>query len=147
MLMGPGAGGVPTATAVVSDIVSIVSTNEVGFLQNCSCYKQLSMYPSEDVESAFFIRVSVSDKAGVLAAIASVFGEHGVSIASMIQRGQGDEAELVLDHTSDQRESVLRRRATGEEPGVLPERTHDTAGALTSRGSGTEDGLTWATDR
>lgn len=96
MLMGPGAGGVPTATAVVSDIVSIVSTNEVGFLQNCSCYRQLSMYPSEDVESAFFIRVSVSDRAGVLASIASVFGGQGVSIASMIQRGRGDEAELVL---------------------------------------------------
>jgi homoserine dehydrogenase len=96
MLMGPGAGGVPTATAVVSDIVSIVSTNEVGFLQNCSCYRQLAMYPSEAVGSAFFIRVSVADKAGVLALIASAFGEHGVSIASMIQKGRGDEAELVL---------------------------------------------------
>ena len=96
MLMGPGAGGVPTATAVVSDIMSIVSTNEVGFLQSCSCYKQLAMYPSDDVESAFFIRVSVSDRAGVLAAISSVFGDHGVSIASMVQRGRGDEAELVL---------------------------------------------------
>jgi homoserine dehydrogenase len=96
MLMGPGAGGVPTATAVVSDVLSIVSTNEVGFLQNCSCYRQLAMYPSEDVESAFFIRVSVADKAGVLAMIASAFGEHSVSIASMIQKGRGDEAELVL---------------------------------------------------
>jgi homoserine dehydrogenase len=96
MLMGPGAGGVPTATAVVSDIVSIVSTNEVGFLQSCSCYRQLELYPSEDVESAFFIRVSVADRAGVLALIASAFGEHEVSIASMIQKGRGDEAELVL---------------------------------------------------
>jgi homoserine dehydrogenase len=96
MLMGPGAGGVPTATAVVSDIVSIVSTNEIGFLQNCSCYRELGLYPSQDVESAFFIRISVADRAGVLASIASVFGEHGVSIASMIQKGQGDEAELVL---------------------------------------------------
>jgi homoserine dehydrogenase len=96
MLMGPGAGGVPTATAVVSDIVSIVSSNEVDFLQNCSCYRQLGLYPSEDVESAFFIRVSVADRAGVLASIASAFGEHGVSIASMIQKGRGEEAELVL---------------------------------------------------
>jgi homoserine dehydrogenase len=96
MLMGPGAGGVPTATAVVSDIMSIVSTDEVGFLQNCSCHRQLKMYPSEKVESAFFIRVSVADRAGVLALIASAFGEHGVSIASMIQKGRGDEAELVL---------------------------------------------------
>ncbi len=96
MLMGPGAGGVPTATAVVSDIVSIVSTNEVGFLQSCSCYRKLDLYPSEDVESAFFIRVSVADRAGVLALIASAFGSQGVSIASMIQKGRGDEAELVL---------------------------------------------------
>jgi homoserine dehydrogenase len=96
MLMGPGAGGVPTATAVVSDIVSIANTTDVGFLQNCSCYRELGMYPAEQVESAFFIRVSVADRAGVLAQIASAFGAQGVSIASMIQKGRGDEAELVL---------------------------------------------------
>ena len=39
MLMGPGAGGMPTATAVVSDIVSIANTKDVGFLQSCSCYR------------------------------------------------------------------------------------------------------------
>jgi homoserine dehydrogenase len=96
MLMGPGAGGVPTATAVVSDIVSIANTRDLGFLQSCSCYRHLALYPAEQVESAFFIRMSVADRAGVLAQIASAFGEHGVSIASMIQKGRGDEAELVL---------------------------------------------------
>ncbi|NLV72475.1 MAG: homoserine dehydrogenase [Actinobacteria bacterium] len=96
MLMGPGAGGVPTATAVVSDIVSIANTKSVGFLQSCSCYRRLGMYPAGEVESAFFIKVSVADQAGVLAQIASVFGEHSVSIANMIQKGRGDEAELVL---------------------------------------------------
>jgi len=54
------------------------------------------MYPAGEVESAFFIKVSVADQAGVLAQIASVFGEHSVSIANMIQKGRGDEAELVL---------------------------------------------------
>jgi homoserine dehydrogenase len=96
MLMGPGAGGQPTATAVVSDIVSIANTKDVGFLQSCSCYRELGFYPSEEVESAFFIKMNVEDVSGVLARIASVFGDHQVSIASMIQKGRGEEAELVL---------------------------------------------------
>ena len=96
MLMGPGAGGMPTATAVVSDIVSIANTKDVGFLQSCSCYRELPFFPADEVESAFFIKLNVEDVSGVLARIAAVFGEHGVSIASMIQKGRGDEAELVL---------------------------------------------------
>ena len=96
MLMGPGAGGPPTATAVVSDIVSIANTKDVGFLQSCSCYRTLGFYPAEEVESAFFIKMNVADQTGVLAKIAAVFAEHAVSIASMIQKGRGDEAELVL---------------------------------------------------
>ena len=96
MLMGPGAGGQPTATAVVSDIVSIANTKDVGFLQSCSCYRELGFYPAEDVESAFFVKMNVEDVSGVLARIASVFGEHHVSIASMIQKGRGAEAELVI---------------------------------------------------
>ena len=75
MLMGPGAGGQPTATAVVSDIVSIANTKDVGFLQSCSCYRELGFYPAEEVESAFFIKMNVEDVSGVLASIASVFGE------------------------------------------------------------------------
>ena len=86
----------PTATAVVSDIVSIANTKDVGFLQSCSCYRKLDFYPAEQVESAFFIKLNVEDVAGVLAQIASIFGRHGVSIASMVQKGRGDEAELVL---------------------------------------------------
>lgn len=96
MLMGPGAGGMPTATAVVSDVVSIASTNEVGFLQSCSCYRELPFYPADEVESAFFIKMNVEDLSGVLASIAASFGDHGVSIESMIQKGRGAEAELVL---------------------------------------------------
>jgi homoserine dehydrogenase len=96
MLMGPGAGGRPTATAVVSDIVSIANTKDVGFLQSCSCYRSLGFYPADEVESAFFIKMNVEDRAGVLAQIASIFGEHMVSIASMLQKGRGAEAELVI---------------------------------------------------
>lgn len=96
MLTGPGAGGIPTASAVVSDIVSIASTKTAGFLQNCSCYKVLDFLPDDEVVSTFFIRVRVEDRAGVLARIASAFGEHDVSIESMLQKNRGDDAELVL---------------------------------------------------
>jgi homoserine dehydrogenase len=96
MLTGPGAGGVPTATAVVSDIMSIAGTSSPGFLQDCSCYRTMSFYPDAEMVSAFFIRMHVEDRAGVLAQISSVFGQHDVSIESMLQKGHGDEAELVL---------------------------------------------------
>ena len=52
--------------------------------------------PADEMESAFFIKMNVEDVSGVLARIATVFGDHGVSIASMIQKGRGAEAELVL---------------------------------------------------
>lgn len=115
MLMGPGAGGIPTATAVVSDIVSIAGTKDVGFLQSCSCHKRLDFYPAEDMESAFFIKMNVEDVAGVLAQIATIFGNHGVSIASMIQKGRGAEAELVLiTHPTKERDFFAAvERASG----------------------------------
>jgi homoserine dehydrogenase len=96
MLSGPGAGGLQTSSAVISDIVSIVSTKTAGFLQNCSCYRHLDFYPDDDLESAFFVRAQVEDRAGVLAQISSVFAEHEVSIQSMIQKGHGEEPELVF---------------------------------------------------
>ncbi len=96
MLTGPGAGGPPTATAVVSDIVNIAGTDVAGFLQSCTCYKSLDLCPDQEMSSAFFIRFKVEDRAGVLAQIASIFEEHDVSIESMIQKGHGDEAELML---------------------------------------------------
>lgn len=96
MLSGPGAGGLQTSTAVISDIVSIVSTTTTGFMQNCSCYRTLPLLPEQEMHSAFFIRVRVEDRPGVLAQLASIFGERAVSIQSLIQKGHGDQAELVL---------------------------------------------------
>ena len=117
MLMGPGAGGVPTATAVVSDIVSIANTKDVGFLQSCSCFRSLDFFPADDMESAFFIKINVADRSGVLAQIAAVFGAHGVSVASLIQKGRGDEAELVLITHPTREKNFF---AAIEEVGKLP---------------------------
>jgi homoserine dehydrogenase len=117
MLMGPGAGGVPTATAVVSDIVSIANTKDVGFLQSCSCFRSLGFFPADDMESAFFIKINVEDRSGVLAQIAAVFGAHGVSVASLTQKGRGDQAELVLITHPTREKNFF---AAIEEVGKLP---------------------------
>jgi homoserine dehydrogenase len=96
MLFGPGAGGTPTASAVIGDIISIVNTAPGGFIRNCTCYKQLGFLPSDEVVSRFYLRMKVADQPGVLAAVAGVFGDEGVSIASMQQIGEEDSAQLVL---------------------------------------------------
>ena len=96
MLSGPGAGSVPTASAVIGDIISVVNTVKGSFVQNCMCYKDLPFFPDADMVSRFYVRMRVSDEPGVLAKVSALFGEQGVSIHSMVQEGGGDGAELVL---------------------------------------------------
>jgi homoserine dehydrogenase len=96
MLFGPGAGSVPTASAVIGDVISVVNTVKGTFVQNCMCYKNLDFFPDADMVSRFYLRLRVIDRPGVLAKISAVFGDHDVSIHSMVQEGGGDEAELVL---------------------------------------------------
>lgn len=96
MLSGPGAGGVETASAVASDIISIVARRTPGFLEYPVAYRDLGLFPSEDVVSTFYLRLEVEDAPGVLATIAKVFGDDNVSIESVIQKGRGAHAELVM---------------------------------------------------
>ena len=63
----------------------------------CTCYKQLPLKAADEMESRFFLRMHVSDCAGTLASIASVFGNNNVSIAQVIQKNkEGELAELVV---------------------------------------------------
>ncbi len=96
MLFGPGAGSLPTASAVIGDIISVVNTVKGSFVQNCMCYRNLSFFPDADMVSRFYLRLRVADQSGVLAKISALFGDEHVSIQSMVQEGRGDEAELVL---------------------------------------------------
>jgi homoserine dehydrogenase len=96
MLFGPGAGSVPTASAVVGDIISIVNTAPGGFVRNCTCYKSLPFCPGDDVVASFYLRMQVDDKPGVLAKITPILAEEGVSIRTVVQEGRGDSAELVM---------------------------------------------------
>jgi homoserine dehydrogenase len=95
-LVGPGAGGDATASAVVADILSILGTHQGSFLHNALVDSGRPAVPSDQVASAFYVRMSVSDRPGALARIASVFGDEELSIRTVVQSGSGDEARLVL---------------------------------------------------
>ncbi len=96
MLYGPGAGSVPTASAVIGDIISVVNTAPGAFVQNCTCYKQIDFYPDDEVVSSFYVRMHVDDVPGVLAQITPILAAEGVSVRSVLQSGREDAAELVF---------------------------------------------------
>jgi homoserine dehydrogenase len=96
MLVGPGAGGDETASAVVADVLSILGTHQGSFLHNALADAGRPIAPPGKVTSAFYMRMSVADRPGVLARIASIFAEEELSIRTVSQSGSGDEARLVL---------------------------------------------------
>ena len=99
MFYGKGAGELPTASAVVGDIIDVVRNIQYGSLGriSCSCYKNLPIKSIDDIESRYFIRVSCQDQTGVLGKIATVFGDNEVSISQFIQKDIVDgNAELVI---------------------------------------------------
>lgn len=97
MFLGRGAGGPPTATAVVGDLVE-VARNMVtgGRTPSAAMDREIDLRPASEVRARYYLRLSVSDEPGVLAAIAGSFARSDVSIASVRQEGRGDEAILVL---------------------------------------------------
>ena len=97
MLYGRGAGGGPTATAVVGDLVRVARNLVLGGRAvGCTCYLDRRIRPMEDMEGAYYLLLDVEDRPGVLAQIAGVFGHNRVSIKSVWQEGTGEEAQLVL---------------------------------------------------
>ena len=94
---GPGAGAAPTASAIIGDVLSAchqMASNQSNWYPLRS--PKTGDKAMKDVYSSWFIRLSVKDEPGVLATIASLFGDNNVSIESVIQEGRGDNAELVL---------------------------------------------------
>jgi homoserine dehydrogenase len=107
MLYGRGAGGGPTASAVLGDLIDAVK-NLIGGGKGATI-GELSDRPVraiDEVESQFYLLLEVADRPGVLAVIAQEFGRHDVSIKSMEQRGIGDDERLVFI-THRARESAL----------------------------------------
>jgi homoserine dehydrogenase len=89
-LSGPGAGGRQTASAVLGDVVSVMT----GGARPPAPPLQLRLL--EDIASAFYLHLEVADRPGVLSVITQVLGDQGVSIRSVVQRGLGEDARLVM---------------------------------------------------
>jgi len=97
MFYGRGAGGAPTASAVLGDIVTAARNRVTGSTgPGESSYAQLPVLPMGAATTAYFVHLRVLDRPGVLAGVAGVFAEHGASIRSMTQKGEGDQAELLI---------------------------------------------------
>ena len=97
MFYGRGAGGEPTATAVVGDLVSVARNLLAGARGvGCTCFHERTIRPMEEMTGQYYILLRVEDRPGVLAEIASVFGESDVSIKSVWQEGSGEDAQLVF---------------------------------------------------
>ena len=97
MFYGRGAGGAPTASAVLGDVVAVARhrvSQSVGPRE--SDYADRAIAPIGDTKTQFLIRLNVADKPGVLAAIAQVFATEGVSIQTVRQSGRGNDAELIV---------------------------------------------------
>ena len=99
MFYGPGAGSLPTASAVVADIIDVsrdIVTHSFGRL-NCTCYREKVLCPIEKTQSSYYVRLPVEDKPGVLGAIATACGNADVSLQSVIQtqRNGNEQAEIV----------------------------------------------------
>nr|WP_218855949.1 homoserine dehydrogenase [Nocardioides daedukensis] len=97
MFYGPGAGGAPTASAVLGDLVTAARnrlSSTVGSGE--SAYADREVLSMGETVTRYHVGIDVEDKAGVLAAVATAFAEHGVSIQTVRQEGRGAEAQLVV---------------------------------------------------
>ncbi len=95
-LIGPGAGGDETASAVIGDLMGVLGTSNSGFLRADSFFRDLPLVPADAVESALYLRFDVRDEPGVLATLATILAEEQVSIDSVVQRAADGRAQLVI---------------------------------------------------
>jgi homoserine dehydrogenase len=106
MLFGRGAGGDPTATSVVGDVIELARSRSrgganslIGHADHPGAPAELAprrLRPIEEMQTQYYMLMRVADRPGVLAAIALVFAEHQVSIKSVWQEGHAEEAQIVL---------------------------------------------------
>jgi homoserine dehydrogenase len=96
MLYGRGAGGGPTASAVLGDLVDAARNLRAGAPGPAPKRTSITVRAQSELRSAFYLSMDVTDRPGVLAAVAKVFGDHQVSIRAMEQVGLTDEARLIF---------------------------------------------------
>jgi homoserine dehydrogenase len=120
MLYGQGAGGAPTASAVLGDVIDAARHLRAGTSSPAPVQAlPVAATPIDSLRSAFYLSLDAFDRPGVLASVASVFGEHQVSIRSMEQQGLGDEARLVfVTHEAAEADMAATIAALGKLEGV-----------------------------
>ena len=96
MLYGRGAGGLPTASAVLGDIIDVARNLRRGPAVGPPPTAPARIHPIGELRAAYYLALEVTDRRGVLAAVAGVFGTHGVSIRSMEQEGLGAQARIIF---------------------------------------------------
>jgi hypothetical protein len=89
MFYGRGAGGMPTASAVLGDIIDAAHNRAQGTHRPVPTGPRATISPVDDLTSAYYVSAEVDDAPGVLATVAAVFGDHGISIRSMEQENHG----------------------------------------------------------
>jgi homoserine dehydrogenase len=96
LFYGRGAGAMPTASAVVADLIDVITGRAMPPAQAISSGALLapaiSLAPPSKVKSRYYLRFTIADRPGVLAKLAKILGERGISIASLIQHDPGDDA-------------------------------------------------------
>jgi homoserine dehydrogenase len=97
MLLGRGAGGGPTSSALLGDLIDAAKNLHSGARgATIGVLERRPIRPIDETSSQFYVSLDAADRPGVLATIAGAFGKHGVSIQSMQQKGQGDDARLIF---------------------------------------------------
>ena len=97
MFYGAGAGGVPTASAVLGDVVAVARNRVAGTRgPDASTYAKLPALPMGETLTRYHVALDVADRPGVLARVADTFARHDVSIKAVRQEGRGDDAQLVI---------------------------------------------------
>lgn len=141
MFFGPGAGSGPTASAVVADILNIAAILKVGRevlthadgmplldpLLACSHQEYAVIAPIEELSTRFYVRFLAKDSPGVIGYLGTCFGQHNVSIESVVQTGLRDQLAEIVVITHDVREGDFRRalaeietfEAISSIPGIL----------------------------
>ncbi len=111
MFFGAGAGSGPAASAVMGDVLEVARHVKLGIdpIVGCTCTDELSIVPVERLNSKYYIRFSVADRSGVLAAMAGVFAKHNVSVFSVVQRGRKNNETVDLAYVTHMaREADIR---------------------------------------
>src|SRR5271154_858665 len=126
MLYGRGAGGGPTASAMLGDLVDASRNLLAGAPAPAPKRTSTTVFSQSDMHSAFYLSMDVADRPGVLAAVAKIFGDHDVSIRAMEQVGLAAEARLIfLTHVAREGDllatidELRRHQAVDRVSGVL----------------------------